>query len=58
MIIRKTGKQSSRGCPKAESLSAFSVWNDRYLYVDKTAYIAQLVVIGRLYFLSRPQRFH
>ncbi|MGP1432448.1 MAG: AAA family ATPase [Treponema sp.] len=31
--------------------------NDRYLYVDKTAYIAQLVASGRMYFLSRPRRF-
>jgi len=30
---------------------------DRYLYVDKTAYLAQLVTTGRLYFLSRPRRF-
>jgi len=31
--------------------------NDRYLYVDKTAYIAQLAASGRVYFLSRPRRF-
>ena len=31
--------------------------NDRYLYVDKTAYIAQLVASSRVYFLSRPRRF-
>ena len=31
--------------------------NDRYLYVDKTAYIAQLVTSSRVYFLSRPRRF-
>ena len=31
--------------------------NDRYLYVDKTAYLAQLVTSGRVYFLSRPRRF-
>ena len=31
--------------------------NDRYLYVDKTAYIAQLVASSRIYFLSRPRRF-
>ena len=31
--------------------------NDRYLYVDKTAYIAQLVTNSRVYFLSRPRRF-
>ena len=30
---------------------------DRYLYVDKTAYLAQLVTSGRVYFLSRPRRF-
>ena len=30
---------------------------DRYLYVDKTKYIAQLVASGRVYFLSRPRRF-
>ena len=30
--------------------------NDRYLYVDKTAYIAQLVASGRVYFLSRPRQ--
>ena len=31
--------------------------NGRYLYVDKTAYIAQLVASSRVYFLSRPRRF-
>ncbi|MFC1239142.1 ATP-binding protein [Treponema vincentii] len=31
--------------------------NDRYLYVDKSEYIAQLVASGRVYFLSRPRRF-
>ena len=31
--------------------------DDRYLYVDKTKYIAQLVASGRVYFLSRPRRF-
>ncbi|MGP1430857.1 MAG: ATP-binding protein [Treponema sp.] len=31
--------------------------NDRYLYVDKTWYLAQLVTGGRVYFLSRPRRF-
>ena len=31
--------------------------NDRYLYVDKTVYIAQLVTSSRVYFLSRPRRF-
>ena len=31
--------------------------NDRYLYVDKTMYLAQLVTSGRVYFLSRPRRF-
>ena len=31
--------------------------NDRYLYVDKTAYITQLVTSSRVYFLSRPRRF-
>ena len=31
--------------------------DDRYLYVDKTKYIAQLVGSGRVYFLSRPRRF-
>ena len=31
--------------------------NDRYLYVDKTAYIAQLAAGSRVYFLSRPRRF-
>ena len=31
--------------------------NDRYLYVDKTAYIVQLVASSRVYFLSRPRRF-
>ena len=31
--------------------------NDRYLYVDKTAYLFQLVTSGRVYFLSRPRRF-
>ena len=30
---------------------------DRYLYVDKTKYIAQLVTSSRVYFLSRPRRF-
>ena len=31
--------------------------DDHYLYVDKTAYLAQLVTSGRVYFLSRPRRF-
>ena len=31
--------------------------NDRYLYVDKTGYLAQLVTSSRVYFLSRPRRF-
>ena len=31
--------------------------DDRYLYVDKTKYIAQLVASGRVYFFSRPRRF-
>ena len=31
--------------------------NDRYLYVDKTAYLAQLITSSRVYFLSRPRRF-
>ena len=31
--------------------------DDRYLYVDKTKYISQLVASGRVYFLSRPRRF-
>ena len=31
--------------------------NDRFVYVDKTAYLAQLVTGGRVYFLSRPRRF-
>ena len=31
--------------------------SDRYLYVDKTWYLAQLVTGGRVYFLSRPRRF-
>ena len=31
--------------------------NDRYLYVDKTEYITQLVTSSRVYFLSRPRRF-
>lgn len=28
-----------------------------YLYVDKTAYVQQLVDTGKVYFLSRPRRF-
>ena len=31
--------------------------NDRYLYVDKTKYLFQLVTGSRVYFLSRPRRF-
>ena len=31
--------------------------NDRYIYVDKTAYIFQLITSSRVYFLSRPRRF-
>ena len=31
--------------------------NDRFVYVDKTAYLTQLVTGGRVYFLSRPRRF-
>ena len=30
---------------------------DGYVYVDKTAYIRQLVTMGKYYFLSRPRRF-
>lgn len=40
------------------SVQSFKVLrNDHYIYVDKTAYIAQLLQSGRIYFLSRPQRF-
>ena len=28
-----------------------------YVYVDKTHFIANLEVVGRAYFLSRPRRF-
>ena len=39
------------------SVQSFKVLrNDRYLYVDKTKYIAQLVAGRRVYFLSRPRR--
>ena len=39
-------------------VQSFKVLRDnRYLYVDKTKYIAQLVASGRVYFLSRPRRF-
>ena len=31
--------------------------NDRYLYLDKTKYLFQLVTDSRVYFLSRPRRF-
>lgn len=31
--------------------------NGSYLYVDKTAYIHQIVASGKYYFLSRPRRF-
>ena len=31
--------------------------DDRYIYVDKTKYITQLVTSSRVYFLSRPRRF-
>ena len=31
--------------------------NDRYLYVDKTEYLFQLIQSSRVYFLSRPRRF-
>lgn len=31
--------------------------NGKYLYVDKTKYIWDLVQSGRVYFLSRPRRF-
>jgi hypothetical protein len=34
-----------------------SLRNDGYLYVDKTAYVYQLVTTNRYYFLSRPRRF-
>ncbi|MDO4334292.1 MAG: AAA family ATPase [Bacteroidales bacterium] len=30
---------------------------NQYLYVDKTAYIHELVTTGKYYFLSRPRRF-
>ena len=39
-------------------IQSFKVLREnRYLYVDKTAYLAQLVTSGRVYFLSRPRRF-
>lgn len=34
-----------------------SLRDDGYLYVDKTAFMYQLVSTGRYYFLSRPRRF-
>lgn len=34
-----------------------SLRNDGYLYVDKTAYIYDLIHNGKPYFLSRPRRF-
>jgi hypothetical protein len=34
-----------------------SLRNDGYLYVDKTAYVYQLITTNRYYFLSRPRRF-
>ncbi len=34
-----------------------SLRSDKYLYVDKTALLYQIVTTGRYYFLSRPRRF-
>ncbi|MBR0038300.1 MAG: ATP-binding protein [Bacteroidales bacterium] len=34
-----------------------SLRRDGYLYVDKTAYVYELIDKGRYYFLSRPRRF-
>ncbi len=34
-----------------------SILEDNYVYVDKTAYIHQLVQTNKYYFLSRPRRF-
>lgn len=34
-----------------------SLRKEGYLYVDKTAYVYQLVTMGKPYFLSRPRRF-
>ena len=34
-----------------------SLRQDGYFYVDKTAWVYQLVHTGRYYFLSRPRRF-
>lgn len=34
-----------------------SLRQDGYLYIDKTAWVYQLVNTGRYYFLSRPRRF-
>lgn len=34
-----------------------SLQRDKYLYVDKTAIVSQLVQSGRYFFLSRPRRF-
>lgn len=31
--------------------------HSNYVYVDKTAYLRQLVTAGKYYFLSRPRRF-
>lgn len=39
-------------------IQSFSeIRNNGYLYVDKTAYLHQLVDTGKYYFLSRPRRF-
>lgn len=34
-----------------------NIRRDGYIYVDKTAFIFQLVSSGKYYFLSRPRRF-
>ncbi len=34
-----------------------TIRNDDYLYVDKTAYMHEMITQGQTYFLSRPRRF-
>ncbi|HIJ59998.1 MAG TPA: AAA family ATPase [Nitrospirae bacterium] len=38
-------------------IQSFSDIRNNYIYVDKTIYIYDVVMSGKVYFLSRPKRF-
>jgi hypothetical protein len=48
--------ESLPGLPKGEP-DFVSLREDGCIYVDKTAHIAQMILGGKYYFLSRPRRF-